>query len=160
MPVTQVTHDLDALTLVIEADFAAPVERIWGIYADPRQLETIWGPPEFPATFVDHDLSAGGRCTYYMTTPDGQKHCGYWLITSVDEPKRFEFEDGFADQDFQAIAEMPVSVNIFSFEPSENGTHATYYSRYASREALQQVLDMGVIEGASAAINQIDGHIA
>jgi len=29
-------------------------------------------------------------------------------------------------------------------------------STFESAEALQQVLDMGVVEGASAAINQID----
>lgn len=39
MPVIDVQHDIDALTLTITADFAAPVQRIWQIYADPRQLE-------------------------------------------------------------------------------------------------------------------------
>ena len=38
MPVTDVTHDLDNRTLTIVADFAAPVERIWQVYADPRQI--------------------------------------------------------------------------------------------------------------------------
>lgn len=36
MPVTDITHDLDDLTITITAQFAAPVERIWQIYADPR----------------------------------------------------------------------------------------------------------------------------
>ena len=45
MPVTDVQHDLDALTLTITADFAAPVDRVWQVYADPRQLERVWGPP-------------------------------------------------------------------------------------------------------------------
>jgi len=38
MPVTDITKDLDNRTLTITADFAAPVERIWQLYADPRQL--------------------------------------------------------------------------------------------------------------------------
>ena len=58
MPVTDVQHDLDNLTLTITAEFAAPVERIWQVYADPRQLEKVWGPPTYPATVVDHDLRA------------------------------------------------------------------------------------------------------
>ena len=73
MPVTDVQHDLDALTLTITADFAAPVERVWEVYADPRQLERVWGPPGYPATFVDHDLVPGGRMNYFMTSPDGDK---------------------------------------------------------------------------------------
>jgi uncharacterized protein YndB with AHSA1/START domain len=74
MPVTDVQQDLDNLTLTITADFAAPVERIWQVYADPRQLEKVWGPPTYPATVVDHDLTPGGRTTYFMTGPDGDKH--------------------------------------------------------------------------------------
>ena len=86
MPVTDVRHDPDALTLTITADFAAPVERVWQVYADPRQLEKVWGPPTYPATVVDHDLRPGGRITYFMTGPEGDKHAGYWEVTTVDEP--------------------------------------------------------------------------
>ncbi|MDQ3900331.1 MAG: SRPBCC domain-containing protein, partial [Actinomycetota bacterium] len=78
MPVTDVQHDLDNLTLTITADFAVPVERIWQVYSDPRQLEKVWGPPTYPATVVDHDLTPGGRVTYFMTGREGDKHAGYW----------------------------------------------------------------------------------
>ena len=160
MPVTDVQHDPANLTLTITADFAAPVERIWQIYADPRQLEKIWGPPTYPATVVDHDLRPGGRMTYFMTGPDGDKHAGYWEITAVDEPRSFEFDDGFADMDFNPNPDMPKARNVFTFAEHDGGTRATYVSTYESAEALQTVLDMGVIEGASSAINQIDGLVA
>ena len=160
MPVTDVQHDPANLTLTITADFAAPVERIWQIYADPRQLEKIWGPPTYPATVVDHDLRPGGRMTYFMTGPDGDKHAGYWEITAVDEPRSFEFDDGFADLDFNPNPDMPKARNVFTFAEHDGGTRATYVSTYESAEALQTVLDMGVIEGASSAINQIDGLVA
>ncbi len=109
MPVTDVRHDLDNLTLTITAEFAAPVERIWQVYADPRQLEKVWGPPTYPATVVDHDLRPGGRVTYFMTGPEGDKHAGYWQITTVDEPRGFSFDDGFADLDFNPNPALPVS---------------------------------------------------
>ncbi len=85
MPVTDVKQDLDNLTLTITADFAAPVERVWQVYADPRQLEKIWGPPGYPATVVDHNLRPGGRTTYYMTGPEGEKYAGYWQVAAVDQ---------------------------------------------------------------------------
>jgi uncharacterized protein YndB with AHSA1/START domain len=160
VPVTDVHHDLETLTLTITADFAAPVQRIWQIYADPRQLERVWGPPTYPATVVDHDLAPGGRMTYYMTGPEGDKHAGYWLISTVDEPRGFTFDDGFADLDFHPIPDMPVSKNDYSFIEHDGGTRAVYVSTYASAEALQQVLDMGIVEGASLSINQIDDLIA
>jgi len=160
MPVTDVQHDLNTLTLTIIADFAAPPARIWQVYADPRQLEKVWGPPTYPATVVDHDLRPGGRMNYYMTGPEGDKHAGYWAITAVDELAGFSFDDGFAHLDFTPNPDLPVSQNVYGFVAHDGGTRATYVSTYASAEALQQVLDMGIVEGASAAIGQIDDLVA
>ncbi|WP_299926974.1 SRPBCC domain-containing protein [uncultured Nocardioides sp.] len=161
MPVTDVQHDLDALTLTITADFAAPVERVWEVYADPRQLERVWGPPGYPATFVDHALVPGGRMTYYMTSPEGEKYYAYWEVTEVHEPSRFDFKDGFAlDDTFAPNTDMPESANTYRFERTTAGTRATFVGTYASAEDLQKVLDMGVVEGSSLAINQIDDLLA
>ncbi|WP_370208330.1 SRPBCC domain-containing protein [Aeromicrobium sp.] len=160
MPVTDVRKDLDQRTLTITAEFAAPVERVFDIYADPRQLERVWGPPSFPATFVDHDLSEGGRITYYMTGPEGQRFGGWWEVTAVDAPHGFDFRDGFADDDLQPVEGMPVSTNSCRFEPIDGGTRAVYTSTYATLEALQQVIDMGVEEGSRLAIDQIDVLLA
>ena len=146
MPVTDVQHDTDALTLTITADFAAPVERVWEVYADPRQLERVWGPPTYPATFVDHELAPGGRMNYFMTSPEGQRFYAYWDVTGVSAPDGFTFDDGFAVDE--------------TFAEHDGGTRATYVSTFESAEALQQVLDMGVVEGASSAINQIDDLVA
>ena len=160
MPVVDVTTDLDALTLTIVADFAAPVERVWQIYADPRQLEQVWGPPEFPATFVDHELSPGCRMNYYMTGPEGEKYCGYWRITEVSEPDFFAFADGFADEQFNPNTDLPESQNVYSFAAHDGGTRATFVATYASADALQTVLDMGMVEGATSALGQIDALLA
>jgi len=160
MPVTNVQHDPENLTLTLTAEFAAPVERIWEIYADPRQLEKVWGPPTYPATVVEHSLVPGGRTVYFMTGPEGEKYAGYWEVTAVDEPRSFEFLDGFADSDFNPNPELPVSKNVYTFVEFEGGTRATYASTFESAEALQQVVDMGAIEGTSQAIGQIDDLIA
>jgi uncharacterized protein YndB with AHSA1/START domain len=160
MPVTDVRHDMESLTLTITAEFAAPPARIWQVYADPRQLEKVWGPPSYPATVVDHDLRPGGRMTYFMTSPEGEKFAGYWAITGVDEPAHLTFDDGFADLEFNPNPAMPVSRNEFRFTGRDGGTRATYVSTYGTADDLQKVLDMGVVEGASSAINQIDELIA
>jgi uncharacterized protein YndB with AHSA1/START domain len=160
MPVIDVTKDLDHRTLTITAQFAAPAKRVWALYADPRQLERVWGPPTYPATFVSHDLAVGSRSTYYMTGPEGEKSAGWWVITAVDEPRSFAFDDGFADEDFNDAPGMPVSHNVFSFAERDGATHATFRSHYDSAEALQQVIDMGVEEGSTQAINQIDSFLA
>lgn len=160
MPVTDITKDVDNRTLTITADFTAPVERVWALYADARQLEQVWGPPTYPATFVDHDLRAGTRSTYYMTSPEGEKFGGYWDITSVDEPNQFSFRDGFADADLTPKTDLPVSESVYTFEATQGGTRAVFTSTYATAQDLQTVLDMGMEEGARESINQIDGFLA
>ena len=77
MPVTGIAKHDDQRTITITAEFPAPPERVWAVYADPRQLERVWGPPTHPATFVDHDLTAGGVCRYFMTSPEGEKFGGW-----------------------------------------------------------------------------------
>jgi uncharacterized protein YndB with AHSA1/START domain len=160
MPVIDVRQDPDNRTLTMIADFAAAVERVWQVYADPRRLEKVWGPPTYPATVVEHDLRPGGRVTYYMTGPEGDKHAGYWQVTAVDEPNSFTFDGGFADLDLDPDPAMPVSTNVYTFTEHDGGTRAVYRTSYETAEALQRVLDMGIVEGATSAINQVDELLA
>ena len=74
MPVISVDKDTEALEMTVVAEFDAPVERVWQLWADPRQLERWWGPPSHPATVVDHDLTPGGWVRYFMTSPEGDKY--------------------------------------------------------------------------------------
>lgn len=71
MPITSVHKDSEALTMTVAADFAAPLQRLWDAYADPRQLEKFWGPPAYPATFTRHDMFPGGRSAYAMVARRG-----------------------------------------------------------------------------------------
>ena len=160
MPVTDVATDLESRTLTITAQFAAPVERVYAVYDDPRQLERVWGPPDYPATVVDHDLRPGGRMNYLMTGPQGERFHGCWMVESVDAPRGFAFDDAFTDESFTPNPALPVSKNVYAFEAADGGTRAVFTSTYATAEALQQVLNMGVVEGASGAINQIDTLLA
>lgn len=157
MPVTEVRKDLEALTMTLTADFAAPVDRVWQVWADPRQLERWWGPPTYPATFVEHDLVAGGKVTYFMTGPEGDQHHGWWRVVSVDPPYGLEFEDGFADATGTPQVELPVTVARVLLQTGENGgTRMVVASQFPSRDAMDQVLEMGMEEGLTQAVNQID----
>ena len=96
MTVVSIEKDVEALTMRFVAEFDAGIDRVWQLWKDPRQLERWWGPPTYPATFEKHDFRVGGRSAYYMTGPDGEKPRGWWQITAIEEPTRFEFDDGFA----------------------------------------------------------------
>ena len=86
MPVVEIRKDPKALTMTVVAQFAAPVARVWAAYADARQIERFWGPPQWPATFTRHDFKVGGRSEYYMSGPNGEKSSGFWEFETIDEP--------------------------------------------------------------------------
>jgi uncharacterized protein YndB with AHSA1/START domain len=160
MSVTSVTKDLDNLTLTLVADFDAPIERVWQLWADPRQLERWWGPPTYPATVEQHDLTPGGEVTYYMTGPEGEKHRGWWQIKSVNPPKSLEFTDGFADPDGKPIADMPISTMHMQLTERDGGTRMELRSTFESREQMEQFLDTGTAEGLQQAVGHMDALLA
>jgi uncharacterized protein YndB with AHSA1/START domain len=157
MSVVSVEKDPVALTMKVTAEFAAPVERAWQLWADPRQLERWWGPPTYPATFVDHDLTPGGRVSYFMTGPDGDKPHGWWRILSVDAPRGLEFEDGFADDSGEPNPDMPTMVMRVTLEDrAGGGTRMVIETTFPSAESMEQLVAMGMEEGMTAALGQID----
>lgn len=160
MPVTSITQDPEALTLTIVADFPVPVRRLWDAYADPRQLERFWGPPGWPATFTRHDMVVGGRSHYVMTGPDGERSGGFWEFLAVEEGVCFEVRDGFADADGVPNVEMPSMRMVMNFESTDAGSRLRTVTHFDSLEQLEQLVEMGMVEGTRAAMSQIDEVLA
>jgi uncharacterized protein YndB with AHSA1/START domain len=156
MPVTAVRTDPEALTMTLEAEFAAPVERLWSVFTDPRQLERFWGPPGWPATFTAFDFTVGSHAQYHMTSPKGERAGGRWEFVAIDEPRSFSVLDSFADEAGNAIDSMPSMRMVFSFEATPSGSRLLNTTYLASAEALEQVVAMGAVEGSTMAMNQLD----
>ena len=157
MTVTNVEKDAESLTLAITTEVDAPVDRTWQLWDDPRQLERWWGPPTYPATFVDHDLTPGGTVTYFMTGPDGDQPHGWWRVLSVDPPNSLEFEDGFAGHDGHPDENMPtMRMRADLHALPGGGTSMRIHISFPSPAAMEKILEMGMEEGMSAALGQID----
>ena len=161
MTITDVRKVPENLTMRITAELDAPVERAWQLWADPRQLERWWGPPTYPATVVDHDLVAGGRVSYFMTGPEGDKSSGWWEVLAVEAPHRLELRDGFADEGGNPNDSMPITTMVVTLaERDGGGTVMVLESRFPSPEAMEQLVLMGMEEGIVSAMGQIDGILA
>lgn len=154
MTVVSAVPDREARTLTVVAEYDAPVERVWQLWADPRLLERWWGPPTFPATVQDHDLTVGGKVTYVMTgTEEGDRHPGWWRVRSVDAPHSLEFDDGFGEPFSE---DLPVSRCAVRIAAQGAGTRMVVTTTFASVEDLEQLLGMGMVEGMTLAMGQTD----
>lgn len=160
MTITSVDKNYDTLSVDVIADFTAPIEAVWQLWADPRKLERWWGPPTWPATVEEHDLSVGGRVNYFMTGPDGEKAGGWWTITAVNPPTSLSFTDGFADPDGNPIDSLPTMQATMELSQHNDGTRMVMRSVYASKEDLDTVVEMGMLEGIRGAAGQMDAILA
>ena len=161
MTVTGVRKDPRALTMTIDAEFDASPQRVWQLWADPRQLERWWGPPTYPATFTRHDLAPGSRVEYHMTGPEGDQPRGYWDIVEVDPPRSLVFRDGFANDDGSPNTDLPQGTARVTIDEIGSGrTRMSIESRFPSTEAMEQVLALGAEEGLKQAVGQIDAILA
>lgn len=159
MAITSIDTDHDELTTTIVAEFPVPVTRLWQAYVDPQQIEKFWGPPTWPATFTRHDVRPGGRSEYHMTGPDGEKAGGFWEFVSVDPPRAFEVRDGFANDDGTPNTELPGMRMVFEFAETDSGSRLTTTTYFTSPDALEHLLEMGMLEGTREAMGQIDNVV-
>jgi uncharacterized protein YndB with AHSA1/START domain len=152
--------DSQALTMTFVAEFAAPPERVWQVWEDPRELERWWGPPTWPATFTRHELTPGGQSRYHMTGPDGEKAPGWWRTIATEPSAALVVEDGFSEPDGEPDPDMPTMRMEVSFEPIDGGTRMTILTRFTDIEQLEKVSAMGMVEGMTQALGQIDALLA
>ena len=149
MGVTGVTRDTAARTMTLTAEWDAPPERAWRLWADPRRLERWWGPPEYPATVTEHDLRPGGRVAYVVTGAEGDPFPGWWHVLEVDPPRGLRFELGDP-----GIPPLDVAVRM---EPNgAGGTTMTITTTFPSDAAMDQLVQMGFADGLSSAVGQVD----
>jgi uncharacterized protein YndB with AHSA1/START domain len=161
MTVTAIRKDPQSRTMTLEAEFEASPERVWQLWADPRQLERWWGPPTYPATFDAHDLRPGGQVEYHMTGPEGDQPRGFWDVDEVQPPQRLVFRDGFANEDGTPNTELPMTTARVTIEEVGAGkTRMLIESEFPTVEAMEQLAAMGMEEGLTQAVGQIDAILA
>lgn len=156
MTVLDTIKDPETLTLTVIAEFDAPRERVWEVFADARVLERWWGPRHFPATFTRHELVAGGESRYHLTGPNGEVHRGFWQTRTVVKPERIEFAQGLAGEDGEPVAGVDPMVGSIMLEAVGHRTRMTLVNRFVDAASMETMLEMGMAEGLTQAIGQID----
>ena len=160
MSVTSVEKDVEALTMTITADLDATVERAWQLWADPRQFERWWGPPDYPTTVIDHDLRTGGRVTFFMGTED-DRHDSVWEVVAAEPPRHLELRDADVDEDGRPNDGNSMTLMVITFDEREGGRAVmAIRTHFDSQAGMEQVLAMGVEEGMCMVMAQMDAVLA
>jgi uncharacterized protein YndB with AHSA1/START domain len=160
MTVIATTKDAENLTLTVVAEFDATPDRVWDVWEDPRKLERWWGPPTFPATFTRHDFVVGGESRYFMSGPAGETPRGWWRIDAIDKPRRLDFANGLAGDDGEPAPGVEPMSGYVTLEATKGGTRMTAVTHFVDAAQMETMLDMGMPEGMTRAIGQIDALLS
>ena len=96
-----------------------------------------------------------------MTGPEGDQPRGYWEIDEADPPRWLVFRDGFANDDGTPNSDLPSTESRVRIEEIGDGrTRMSIISIFPSRVAMEQILAMGMEEGLTQAVGQIDAILA
>jgi uncharacterized protein YndB with AHSA1/START domain len=127
--------------------------------SDSPFVEQIWRTKSVP---VEAFMSvAVPQWEMVVTRQRGDQHRGYWEVLEADAPHRLVFRDGFANADGTPNTDLPLTTARVRIEEIGQGrTRMSIESVFPSAEAMEQVLAMGMEEGLTQAVGQIDAILA
>lgn len=144
--------------LIITRPFNAPRETVFAAWTTPEHLMKWWGPPTWPLIKCTVDLRPGGVWHYCMGGPNGAEAWGRAVYDEITPPERLRFSDAFSDAEGSVVP--PESHQDVTFTARDGGTIVTMHATYASAADLETVLGMGMEEGLSQALDQLEALLA
>jgi uncharacterized protein YndB with AHSA1/START domain len=163
---TKVTKDFDTNTLTLERVFDAPREKVWQAFSDKDKFSSWWGPEGWETTVKEFSFVPGGRNHYCMKCVDkaqgewyGQESWGLMNYQTIDEPHAFTYKDYFCDQDAVIDESMPALMNKIELVEEDGRTRLVGSTIAASREELEKLIGMGMIEGWSSSMNKLNEFV-
>lgn len=80
--------------IVLTRVIAAPIERVFQAWTDPKQLPLWHGPDGFAIETLEIDVQPGGRWRYIYTGPDGRKYDNRIVFLRIEAPRLIEMDHG------------------------------------------------------------------
>jgi uncharacterized protein YndB with AHSA1/START domain len=97
----------------------------------------------------------GARTTYFMTGPEGEKHHGRWRIKEVEPSRRLRVADDAVDDEGKPEDGGPTAMTVTIGEADGTAT-MSIQTHFADRESMDQMLEMGMEQGMTEMLNQVD----
>lgn len=157
----------DKRTLHMEREFSASAERLWEAYADPTILAQWFSPRGWVTDVQSHSFVNGGEFFYIMRCVDeaqdwfGQTSSGKMVFDNINPKTSFEYRDVFTDDAGTVNESLPASHSFVTISAAGPGSSVLrVVTTYATAEALQTVLEMGMEEGYAQTLDKLEELLA
>jgi len=162
----QMVTKIEGRELTLERVFDAPRELVFKAFSEAEHLKHWWGPHGWTLTVCNVDFRPGGIWHYCMTCMDekqgdfyGVESWGKAVYHEIVENEKINYTDYFSDAEGNETEGMPSSIISMIFEEHDGQTKLISKSQFASAEALQSVMDMGMEQGISETWDRLEEHL-
>jgi uncharacterized protein YndB with AHSA1/START domain len=150
------TVDKENNKLVVEREFAAPLHNVWAAFTQAELLDQWWAPKPWQARTKTMDFREGGFWLYAMVGPEGEEHWGRTDYKTINPKSSFTATDSFVDSEGTINPELPSANFKNDFRETGDTTTVTMVTTYAKLEDLETVINMGMKEGLTMALENLD----
>jgi uncharacterized protein YndB with AHSA1/START domain len=157
---TTVATNVDEQALLIERVYNAPRELVFKAWSEPERLAQWWGPKGWTLPVCNVDFRLGGVWHYCMQGPDGEQSWGKAVYSEIVPPERIAYTDGFSDEAGNLNPDMPAMVISIDFVAEGDKTRMVSRAQFASKEDMESLLQMGMIEGLTQTLDRLDEYLA
>ena len=147
--------------IIFTRSFDAPRKLVFEAYATCGHLMKWWGPRAWPLAYCSIDFRPGGTWHYCMKGPnEGDESWGLAKYKEIIKPEKIVYNDYFSDKNGNINANMPTFDTVVLFEETNGRTRVTVTSNVASREEVDKLVEMGMIQGFTETWDRLDEHLA
>jgi uncharacterized protein YndB with AHSA1/START domain len=141
--------------IVLSRVIAAPRERVFQAWTDPKQLVQWFGPDGFKIESLECDVRTGGRWRFIYTGPDGTRWENRMVFLRLEAPRLIEIEHG-SDKD-EDPARFHVTV-MFDAQ-SDGKTVLTLRQLHPTKEQRDATIGCGAVEFGYQTLGKLARHL-
>ncbi len=146
----------DTRSITVERSFNDPLDPVWAAWTEADILCKWWAPKPYECVITQLDFREGGRWSYYMQGPGGDKHYCFFDYEAVEPKTSFSGNEGFCDEHGTINTTMPRMNWACRFNQNDGSTVVRIHILFDTAEDLEQIIQMGFKEGFTMGLQQLD----
>ncbi|AXY72469.1 SRPBCC domain-containing protein [Paraflavitalea soli] len=152
--------DKEKNTITVRKELAANRQLVWDCHTKSEYLDQWFSPKPLTTKTKVMDFRPGGYWLYVMIDPGGAEYWGRTDYITIQPIEWYTALDAFSDENGSINPDLPRSNWLVTFE--DLGAHSLVQTvvTYASPEALEAVVKMGLKEGMLSTLEKLDEYLA
>lgn len=161
-----ISTKVEGQDLVMERVFDAPQKLVFEMFAESDHLERWWGPQGWQTENRTFEFKPDGVWHYCMRCTDesqgeffGHESWGKAVYHEIVVPQKIVYTDSFSDEKGNIPGAIPDILITMDFVEDGDKTKLLIRSHFSSEESLQQMMEMGSVQGLESQFERLDGYL-